>query len=50
MRFTFYSAVSLAALMAQQTAIALEVEPETQVDEFAQLDDTPVYEEEANFA
>ncbi len=49
MRFTFYSAVSCAALLAQNT-IAIEIEPQTEVDDFAQLEATPVYEEEAGYA
>ena len=50
MRFTFYSAVSFAALLGQQTANAVNTQKEADVDVYAQLESRPVYEEDINFA
>ena len=50
MRFTFYSAVSFAALLGSQTAEAVNTQAEETVDTYAQLVARPVYEEDINFA
>jgi|Transcript_27510 hypothetical protein len=51
MRFTFYSAVSFAALLAQQTATAADVQVEdVNYDLNAQLENKPVYDEDVEFA
>ena len=50
MRFTFYSAVSFAALLAHKTANAVEIETNTETATETWLEETPVSEEDAEFA
>ena len=50
MRFTFYSAVSFAALLAHKTALAVEIEATNETAVETRIEDTPVYEQDMEFA